>query len=395
MRNSSKLVAASLAALCAGLGSTFAQTPAAPAPAVPKTWADSITLKGDVRYRYESIEDDSALNSKKETYTRQRDRVRVRLGAEAKANDNLKAGVQWSTGGTDPVSGNETLGSGFQKKDFRLDLGYMDYSVLGDDPTEIHIIGGKMKNPFITMQDDLVWDGDATPEGIALKFQGGNDFATFYVNGGYLWLLERSNKADSMLYVGQAGVKLQFVETVALTLGGAQYSYKNVQGYDVIDWQSANGAYGNSTKAGTVSGTTTNKAWASEFSPFVGFAQVDVWAGTLPIALFSQVLNNGDANGFDKGKMYGITVGKAKNPGTFELGYSYAELDKDATIGFLTDSDRWGGGTDGKGSKIVGKYQIMKNLQVGASYFMDKKTISDASREKDYNRLQIDFLASF
>ena len=61
----------------------------------------------------------------------------------------------------------------------------------------------------------------------------------------------------------------------------------------------------------------------------------------------------------------------------------------------LTDSDRWGGGTDGKGHKIYGKYQIMKNLQAGVSYFKDKKKISDAAKTTDYDRMQIDLVASF
>ena len=61
----------------------------------------------------------------------------------------------------------------------------------------------------------------------------------------------------------------------------------------------------------------------------------------------------------------------------------------------FTDSDRWGGGTDGQGHKVYGKYQIMKNLQGGMTYFLDDKKISDASKTKDYSRLQVDVVAAF
>jgi hypothetical protein len=61
----------------------------------------------------------------------------------------------------------------------------------------------------------------------------------------------------------------------------------------------------------------------------------------------------------------------------------------------FTDSDRWGGGTDGKGHKFYGKYQIMKNLQGGVTYFLDDKKISDPSKTTDYDRLQVDLVASF
>ncbi len=382
-----------------GMGITsMAQTNVAqsapPAPA-PKTWVDSITFKGDLRYRYESINDDSKLDANKETYTRQRDRIRARLGAEAKCNDNLKAGIEFSTGQSDPVSGNQSLGDGFGKKDFKLNLAYFDYNFFGDDPTEVHAIAGKMKNPFITFPDDLVWDPDLTPEGLALKTQIGGGFATFLANGGYMWVQERSDKDDLMLYAGQAALKLQFVPEVALTAGASYYGYQNIQGYDVIDWESKNNPYGNSTVNGTVSGSTTNKAWASEFTPMVYFAQLDLWVAGKPLAIYAQELSNGDANKNNNGHLYGVTLGKAKNPETWEVGYSYAELEKDATVGMFTDSDRWGGGTDGRGHKVYGKYQIMKNLQVGVSYFLDEKTISDSTKTKDYDRLQVDLVASF
>jgi hypothetical protein len=375
-----------------GQTTTSAQTPP---PAAPKGWWDSVTLKGDLRYRYESINDDSKLNANKETYTRQRDRIRARLGAEAKCNDNLKAGIEFSTGQSDPVSGNQSLGDGFGKKEFRLNLGYFDYNFLGDNPNEMHGIAGKMKNPFITMPDDLVWDPDLTPEGLAVKSQFGGGLATLLANGGYMWIQERSDKDDLMLYAGQAAVKLQFIPEVGLTFGASYYGYQDMQGYDVIDWENKNNSYGNSTVKGTVSGGATNKAWASEFTPVVYFVQLDLWVAGVPLATYAQKLSNGDAAAFDQGHLYGVTLGKAKNPKTWEAGYSYAEVEKDATVGMFTDSDRWGGGTDGRGHKVYGKYQIMKNLQAGVSYFLDEKTISDSAKTKDYNRLQVDLVANF
>ncbi len=379
-------------------GTSMAQTaapqPATPPPA-PKTWADSIKFKGDLRYRYETINDDSKLDADKENYTRQRDRIRARLGAEAKCNDKLNAGIEFSTGQSDPVSGNQSLGDGYSKKDFKLNLAYFDYNFFGDNPNEVHAVAGKMKNPFITFNDDLVWDGDLTPEGLALKSQLGGDFVKLLVNGGYLWVQERSDKDDLMLYAGQAGLKFDFIPEVALTVGASYYAFQDIQGTDVIDWESKNNAYGNSTTMGSVSGGATNKAWASEFTPVVYFAKLDLWVAGLPLAVFVQELENGDADDLSKGHLYGVSLGKAKNPKTWEIGYTYSELEKDATVGMFTDSDRWGGGTDGKGHKAYAKYQIMKNLQAGVAYFVDDKKISDSAKTTDYDRLQVDLIASF
>lgn len=387
-------VAANLGSM--GYAQTMEATNAVPAPVQPKNWADSVTVKGDIRYRYESINDDSKLNANKETYTRSRDRIRARLGAEAKLNDNLKAGIELSTGQSDPVSGNQTIGDGFNKKEMKLNLAYFDYNVFGDNPEgEIHVIAGKMKNPFIIFPDDLAWDHDLTPEGLAAKGQWNAGMATFLANGGYMWIQERTDKEDLMLYAGQAAVKLQFIPEISLTLGGSYYGYQNIQGFDVVDWENKNNAYGNSTTKGSVSGSTTNKAWASDFTPVIYFAQLDLWLSGTPLSFYAQELSNTDADDLDKGQMYGMTLGKAKNARTWELGYSYAKLEKDATLGMYTDSDRWGGGTNGEGHKFYAKYQLTKNFGFGATYFLDQKTISDPSKETDYDRLQIDLVANF
>lgn len=377
-----------------------AQTPqpqSAPQPP-PKSWADSVTIKGDIRYRYESINDDSKLNANKETYTRERDRIRARLNVEAKCNSNVKVGIGFATGQSNPISGNQTLGNGFDKKDFKLNLAYLDYNFMGDSSDELHVIAGKMKNPFIIFPDDLVWEGELTPEGIAVKSVFGES-VKLLINGGYMWIQERSDKDDLMLYAGQSAVKLQFLPEIGLSAGISYYAYQNMQGYDVIDWESKNNSYGNSTQDGTIkkigTETTTNKAWKYEYTPMVYFANLSLWLAGKPINIYMQELRNNDASKFNKGHMYGITLGKAKNPQTWELGYSYAELEKDATVGMFTDANRWDGGTDGKGHKLYAKYQFQKNLQTGITYFFDDKHISDSSKTKDYNRLQVNIVASF
>lgn len=385
------LMVAGMSGLCLAAETN---TTAAAAPVPVKTWADNIKVKGDFRYRNETINDDSKKNSSKDTYTRERDRIRARLSVEAKVNNRLKGVVGLSTGGNDPISGNQTLGDGGQKKDMRLDLAYIDVDLLGlESATELHGFAGKMKNPFLTMNDDLMWDGDLSPEGVALRGQTGTDKVTLYGNAAGIWIQERDSKEPARLFAGQGAVKFQFVPEVSFTVGASYYGFQNLEGYDVIDWENKSSSYGNSTKKGTVSGSTTNKAWATEFTPMVYFASLDLWIAGVPVSIFGQELSNTDADSLDQGHLYGISLGKAKRVGTFECGYSYTELEKDATVGMWTDSDRWGGGTDGKGHKVYAKYQLMKNLQLGAAYFKDDKGIAKGGT--DYDRLQLDLVAAF
>jgi hypothetical protein len=376
-----------------GAGLALAQTSVP--PAAVKNWTDTVTVKGDLRYRYESIMDDSKKDSNGDTITRERNRIRARLGAEAKPADDLKVGVELSTGQSDPVSGNQTEGDGFMKKDMKLNLAYLEWSALpSDNANEAKFTAGKMKNPFINVSD-LIWDGDLTPEGVAFKGQMGSEKVTLLGNAGYLWVKERSaENDDSMLYAGQGAVKIQFVPEVSLLAGVSYYAYDNMVGYDVIDWENNKNAYGNSTMKGSVSGSTTNKAYQYDYTPIEYFAELNIWAG-IPISLYGQMVSNDEVDDLESGYLYGVLLGKAKNKGTFEMGYAYAKLEKDAVVGAFTDSDRWGGGTDGNSHKIQARYQITKNLQVGATYFTGEKLISDDAKTADYDRLQVDLVAAF
>jgi hypothetical protein len=367
---------------------------AAAAPTPLKTWVDTITIKGDIRYRYEEIKDDA-----KGTYTRQRDRIRARIGADAKLSDTLKGGVGLSTGGLDPVSGNQTLGDGFGKDEMRLDLAYLDWMILNKSWATADLVGGKIKNCFGTVMDrtvmDLVWDPDLNPEGLTLQAQVGQGAVRARVNGGYLWAQERSTgNDDTKILAGQTAVTFQFVPELYFTVGASIYDYTHMQGYQVLDWEAKNNGYGNSTE-NSVSGSTTNKVYANEYNLVEGFAELGAFVGTCPVTLYGQTVQNTKADSNDSGFLAGLTIGKAKNRKTAEVGYRYAELEKDAVVGAFTDSDRWGGGTDGHGHRVHARYQIDKNLQIGVTYFVDEKKISDASSTTDYQRLQADLVLTF
>ena len=233
-------------------------------------------------------------------------------------------------------------------------------------------------------------DSDFNPEGIAAKYHMGDEIE-FLANAGYQWLLERSANDDTKLYAGQVALNYKPTDDLHVMVGGAVYGFQNVEDFDVLDYKAGNSGYGNTTKKGSVSGGTTNKAYANEYRPIEGFVEVGFTVG-LPVNLFASYLRNGEADDNNKGYIGGVKLGKIDDPKTFEIGYDYRRLDKDAFLGALVDSDSWGGGTDGKGHRLSAKYQIMKNWQAGVTYFLDKKPVDDSS---DYKRLQVDLVAKF
>ena len=394
--------------------STAAPAPAA-APLTPaKTWADSTKLTGDVRFREELRQDHKKNPVGQPGDTVDYDRLRVRLGLESQVNDNVKVGIRVTTDGYkagtgtsagtpggDPQSGNQDLTQAASKKMIFLDLGYIDWNLFGPDNSELHAVLGKMNNPFITMNDDLVWDPDTTPEGVALK--GNLDLSPVTLLGNLGWLILNNQDSASVkhdqvdLYAAQGALQYEFCPEAKLTLGVSDYYFQGIKNFapslaDVTVSSGGTTSYGNDL-------TGAGGGYLYGYDVVQPFASLDlfptVFDSILPVSLYGQKADNVLAQHLGEGYMGGITVGKAKLPQTWEVGASYSRLQRDATLGLWTDSDRWGGGTDGDGYKFYVKYVILKNLYTQITYYNDRKAIDAANKGTIYDRYAFDLVASF
>jgi hypothetical protein len=269
-------------------------------------WYDDMKIKADLRYRFERIDQEG-------TDVRWRERLRARVGVFPRLGPDFDVGFQLSTdesknGIADPVSRNQTLTDAFAPKGVWIDLAYMDWHpafLKGFDA-----IGGKMKNPFLQVAKDFPVDPDITPEGIAGTYRLGDDLQLL-ANAGYNWIYERSAAADSKLYVGQVAVNFKLPNDSFVLVGGTCYGMDNMKGFDVIDWSGANKSYGNSTVKGSVSGSTTNKAYATEFVVAEGFAQAGTTIG-LPVMVYGSYINNIDADNNGSGRREVRQTGKPR-----------------------------------------------------------------------------------
>ena len=80
-------------------------------------------FKGDIRYRNEDIQQEFSPD-------RNRNRIRLRAGATAMVNDDIKAEVQFTTTENgDARSNNQTLTDANSKKALDLDLAYVEYTM--------------------------------------------------------------------------------------------------------------------------------------------------------------------------------------------------------------------------------------------------------------------------
>ncbi|HKU16391.1 MAG TPA: putative porin [Steroidobacteraceae bacterium] len=375
-----------------GLRKDAATTSAAVSAVKGADWAGRVTLSGDIRYRYEYISDDtlSAAVNGVTAADRYRDRIRARFNAVAKATDTITVGFGLTTTeGQDPRSGNQSLSGVFTKKPIELDLAYFDWKFA----TWGNLIGGKMKQPFVKGAQNLFWDNDITPEGVAVAFNSGIWFGSAY----NFWLNEISGAentitSDPMVHGAQIGVKLP-VGSSTLTLAGHYYDLSASQGRVPAPFYNAN------ANNNTTIGTGATLALLNDYEVFDALVQYDTTLGSLPFQLWVEAAQNQDPDDNDTAYSGGFLLGRASNPKTWEVGAMYQKLEKDALFAQFIDSDFAGGFSDNEGLVVRAGYAPVRNWVLNATYIISKRNAEVANSalqtDVDYNRLQLDFNVKF
>lgn len=352
-------------------------------------WIQNVQFSGDFRYRHERIEEE--VNGEDEK-GRDRNRIRARLMALWKVNEDwdvgirLAAGSEQDDGNGDPRSTNQTLTDAFSSKNVWLDLAYAHWH-----PSQwpnMNLMMGKFKNPFIRVgKNELLFDGDLNPEGVAgsYKIDYIEDWPLLLTAGG-MWVAERGDDDDTFLWGIQGAVMHDFEDfNVKTTSGVSYYDVGGIKGENLIDGD----AFGNST-ATNANGT---QLFADDYDLLEFFAELGTDYQGMPISVFASWVNNtaGVHDDEDTGYLVGLRVNKTKNPGDWAFLYNFRDVDPDSVVGVMTDSDFNDGDTGGTGHEFGLKYQIAKNFQAGLTWFHNERTPND----DEYQRLQIDFIYKF
>jgi len=350
-------------------------------------WASRISWKADMRYRHEFVDPEEA------TSDQTRHRVRARLAMTAKINDTLTGtiGIATSGGNNDPRSTNQTLGDGWTRKGVAIDLAYVDWKPFDSVAMQF----GKMPQPWYKVAGYL-FDNDINPEGIAVRYAGGPFFANAF---GY-YLSERSTASDATLLGGQLGVTGN-LGGVKLTGAVGYFDVGSVQG-QVTTLSTSTPCVNNTAFFGGPQGNTTvlNGAGCptllNDYNMIEGTAQAEFSLSSQPVQIYAQFVQNQEAQDLDTGYLAGFNFGKAGNPHTWEFGYAYAVIEKDAQFGQFVDSDFGGGVTDVEGGVIKVGFAPAKNWVLNGTYFMNDRFIdAPGATESDYDRLQVDLNYKF
>jgi hypothetical protein len=378
-------------------------------------WAAKIKGRGDLRYRHEYISTERVVGSGAtatvdDAADRHRQRIRARLGFDAQVTDHVKATLLLATGGDDPRSSNQTLGSQSSRKSVGVDMAFADWNFTNGG----NIILGKQPWPFWRPGQSLFYDGDYNPEGGAVKFERGALFGSAY---GW-WLSEQYNanpageNSDGNVFGAQAGMKFAL-------LGGetriAAHYYDCGACQDQTSILFGNNGNGNttypvvvtstvgrttSTPPVNVVSTTTQNYLRYDYEIFELAGEMGLTLFDLPFAFWANYAQN-MAGGveYDTAYSVGASLGRASNPKTWNAALWYQSLDKDALFAQFIDSDFGDGRTDSEGWVLRGAYAPVRNFNIQATYFLNtiNKDVAPVAgptfrigEELDYDRLQLD-----
>ena len=278
------------------------------------SWYDKIKFSGDLRGRFEYVDDDTVLVGT-EVVKRYRERIRLRVGATADVYEDIKVGFRFTSGETsDPIGANQSLTSGFSKKGLNIDLAYAEYKASSASALSgLQVVGGKMLNPFYKPgNSELIWDADITPEGLYVAYSRsiGDKFSIKGLLGGFS-VEERAKAADSGLLALELLGNFKATDKLSFDLGLSYFNYGNM--INNAPFYDATKGLGNSINAAVAPSTAIS--YKEDYDLIkIGF-EAGYQFDFAPVKFFVDYVTNSAAEGdLDTGFLVGFSIGKISGP---------------------------------------------------------------------------------
>jgi hypothetical protein len=368
-------------------------------------WTKRIRFSGDFRLRYEGdffdgngggfdsgngifVKPDNPTQLLNSTTDRHQLRIRARLAATARVNDEVEVGIGLATGNTtNPVSTNSTLGDSLNKKNILLDLGYLKWAPL----KSLTLWGGRFANPWFG--SDLVWDQDINFDGVAFSYKPQiTSTVSMFLTGGAFPIQEiELSSRDKWLYGGQLGVEYRNDKKLTANLAVALYDFENTVGK--ANDPSKPGANDYTAPAFQQKGntlfdidpsTTIKTAYAARFRELNigGSLDLGFW-DPLRVVLMADYVNNIGYNSASvksltgqsvkketQGYQFGITTGypQTRYLGHWKLLANYKYLESDSVMDAFAESDFHLGGTNARGWIFGGDLGVGRNVWLSSRW---------------------------
>jgi hypothetical protein len=239
-----------------------------------------------------------------------------------------------------------------------------------------------------------MWDQDINPEGFAATYQRKNGSTTLFGSASYMILKDNVDGEgvefdhDLSMYELQAGITFDFGDA-RITFGGTVNDFENEdQVLPIPVPPPALTLRGN--------GNTTD-----EFSLYEGFSTLDIIGLPIPLSLYGQYIKNDDAGPFlafdDEDQDTAWLIGAKTNLFGVAFDYNYRDVERNAVVGTLTDSDFAAGFTGSSGHKIKAQYDFLKNCNLTITWFIAESDVASRNNSDDaaVDTIMIDLNARF
>jgi hypothetical protein len=425
--------------------------------AVPE-WTRRFHLNGDFRLRYEwnlfdsrnsnAFPNFAALNAGAPfdlnnaagtpppildtTQSRDRMRIRARLGMDIDVADDVIAGIRLASGNTtNPVTTNQTLGSTLNRYNFLLDRAFLQYRPT--DWAELWV--GRFASPFLTT--DLMWDDDIALDGVAIRATPklGSKLSFLTTVGAFPIentafnfpdnTIVKSPSRDKWLYAAQVGFNWQPARSYDFKLAAAYYQFSDIEGKlsaacvanaasDPCNTDNSRPGFqqqGNTFFAirNLVSNSTTPPLF-QYYGLASGFRDLDITTrldisldGATHIVLDGDVVRNlafspknikasnpvnnigptagttpGSFDGGNFGYQARLTLGQPdiRERWEWNANVAYKHLDSDAVLDAFNDSDFHLGGTNAKGYIVGAALGLAHNVNLSARWLSASEVTS-------------------
>jgi hypothetical protein len=369
-----------------------------------RSWTDRISLFGDLRARFEWFDYDQDIYSKStgvKLQDRDRGRYRARLGLTADLISRAAATLQLATGGSDPRSGNQTIGSGndFDKDEIRVDLAYATLTptpkgaLTGIDNGYLGVDVGKVKNPFIWKllgADNMLIDNDINPEGASLRVTGGAGPVMLFANGGIYVIDENAGAGTSVtaskdpkLAGGQLGGSVKLASWASLGARGTLYHFFSLDDDFFARGVCDNGGPGCKSDPGGTGGNLVGglsrrngSIQVAETSAFVTVVPHEL----VPVTFYGSYSKNLSARNSplattadreDKAWTVGVTVGDPVR--LVRIGAAYYYVEANAFPSMYLDSDVLDGTPNRTAYMLSLQRQLFENVDLGVRAFLSDR----------------------
>ena len=344
---------------------------------------EKLNIYGDMRFRHETD------NNVDRRPTRNRQRVRLRLGVIYQLSDEVDVGARIVTGNDpDPRSTHQSFGGGFESFDLRLDRVYVTYK-----PRQIpnlSLRGGKFAHPFRMnpVYGELVWDADIQPEGISATYTLSNEKLPLFDRLGFTigeYLVLAQNELDeASVFVAQIAGEKALTKNLDVLVVLGWYRYSDLTPDNALSFRLANA--GNAI---------AGDEFASDFSivnPIVAFTYKGF---ARPLTVSGELMWNTRAAGnAGQGWALGLAYGETRKPKDWRAYYQFQYIERDAILSAVSQDD-FTLATNFRGHLLGIQYKLSESVAVHLWALLAERLSSDGfffdNSGDDQWRVRLDF----